>query len=439
MTVRNRLESGYKERCLLWRRVMEAALDQRGMSLTDLAQATGIDYPSIHRYLRSRDPIVPVPPYVVAPLAEAVARPPAEMLQALGLIESDLSELASRLLDARTSNERLRASIGDLASLRGSALVVQAATAKGWAAAAWPAREGAGDILIHVADRLTLEHAREDRDEAALLADLGDVLRDVGAVPIRDNVERRMWAGVASAAVGAHARHRWSIPTFGTPHLPLATAWPHLDPAPILLVSPTINSWVNDVAAVVAEALGYGLMGTRDLVQMAMPLRASPADRLEQRCRMLPRLLSARSERSWVLHHFGAPPPDLAAETDAAIERATLAGTLVFLREDDAMIQFACRSPHATYTESQLRDCQDRWASIAAASPRSITVAVKYGDHPLDEAADTRRERFWGRSFKLARRILVNLNAAHGGPPPEEWMFPTGSPLHHLKESRWAR
>jgi len=173
------------------------------------------------------------------------------------------------LIDAAYRLQKLELKLAEAMELAGSygrrggaAGVVRAAVASGrWAVAVWPAMEGTRDCPLHVADRIDIRSSDgtpTSNDDVWADPGLKAALRAAYAVPAKRTPR---WSTDSAAS-------HWAISHIGSPKSPVVQL-PHSGLVSVACVALVVDSWVNDVASLLATALGYGLTTTRDLAMEA--------------------------------------------------------------------------------------------------------------------------------------------------------------------------
>lgn len=203
-----------------------------------------------------------------------------------------------------------------------------------WAVAIWPAFEGPPACRMHVSDRIDLR-----RFDGASLSntsvfnhpDLHHALREAYAVP---SGRQPRWAGSEhDPSVSS-----WSISHIGAPSSPRRQA-AHPGIPSVHCFALTVESWVNDVASLLATSLGYGQTTTRDLAMEVTGVTAhstSPESRNAAQ-----RSLLARPPLRRVWSHHAVPAMDLDPFDTIRSDIPQ-----IWLREDDELLeQHAHKSP----------------------------------------------------------------------------------------------
>ena len=210
-----------------------------------------------------------------------------------------------------------------------------------WAVAIWPAVEGPADCRMHVADRIDFQRLHTDRpvhnDEVFHDEVLHSALREAYAVP---STRTPRWSGPKNDAVST-----WSISHVGAPMSPHRRS-AHPGAASVLCYALTVDSWVNDIASLLALALGYGLTTTRDLAMEVTrtPLGKSRTESLSHAHSAL--LAHPPGRRVWS-HHApaGIPCPDPFAVNKRDVP-------VVWVRETDALLEQHCAQRHLSLDEA---------------------------------------------------------------------------------------
>lgn len=243
-------------------------------------------------------------------------------------------ELFTKAFRLQNLQQKLDAAVDETAELgrrSGALTIVREAVSGGrWAVGVWPAYEGPDqDTVIHVADRLDFRPLGANQmrpwDDLGMRA----ALRATHAVR-SDGTPR--WDGALDS------ENRWSIVHVGSPRAStVESPWPGLNG--LCFLAPSIEGWVNDVAALTSFAIGYGLTTTRDL---ALDYQESPE---KSRSQPQDRWLSHRQllsdpprRRAW--SHFGQLL-DVAEHNAMVIEAAARGVVFVIITETDECLDKA--------------------------------------------------------------------------------------------------
>lgn len=249
--------------------------------------------------------------------------------------DGDLFDRSYRLHKLNMKLESATDAAAELGRSAGAARIVQEATLSGkWAVAVWPALEGPDPVTqMHVADRIDIRYIGHETSAnynaaAAIWADPGmkSALRSTHAVP-SNTVER--W----SAAPDQRVTH-WSISHVGSPRDPIVSdPWPGL--GSLCVLSSTRGSWVQDLAALVSLALGYGLTTTSNLA-MTMTGRSDKTAAASDRYALHSELLK-HSPRRRVWAHFGFSTGDGSPFGNSSAE-GDYRTRFIYLDESDDLI-----------------------------------------------------------------------------------------------------
>lgn len=330
------------------------------------------------------------------------------LLREMGVLEADVKD--ADLIDKALRLQKLELKLDDAriaSALVGrqagaSTIVHSAIESARWSVAVWPAYEGpSAEYRLHVADRIDL--ARIDGSAAELTVEdvwndpqMKAALRATRAVPSSTSPR---WAGATTLPVS-----QWSILHVGSPRDPLVDSpWPGL--GSLCFVSVTLDSWVNDVAALVALAIGYGLSSTRDLAMDVYGLSYGRS-RPEHRWVIHERLLaSPPSRRVW--SHYG---PLGGTQGSPFGEGAPLAGVsplFVFLDEEEELIYESHErwktSPVTPSIDEYLRS-RDGYQKLTLAMPSENLIKL-----PTRYFAD--RGARWEQALNHTLEVLKGLES----------------------------
>lgn len=323
-----------------------------------------------------------------------------EVYRAMGLLprepsDAELFDNATRLVRLERKFRDVVVKASDAGRRRGVGLITEAvAELDGWAVAVWPAVEGPDErARLHVADRIDFRHT-----------DLTG-----GHVPITEadvwQVRRLRRALLATHAVPEDGSARWSddvrdsawsIVHIGSPRDPLVDhAWPGL--RSLSLVATTPGSWVHEVAALTAMALGYGLNTTRDYAMDVFGLdyaRTRSWDRL----RAHTYLMHDPPQREVWSHH------GLCDDHERVFPDVPLPGVrYVLLNEsDDVVLRWWRRASARTVvaTGAEYLDSRDRM--LAQADGRSDVVVLDVDNRSGNAAR-------WAQALENVRAVLTLL------------------------------
>lgn len=256
-----------------------------------------------------------------------------------------------------------------------------------WAVAVWPAVEGPPSCRMHVADRLDLRRL-DGREISAqdVTADplLFRALRDGYAIPA---VRQPRWTSADDPTVS-----RWSLMHVGSPSSPFVRS-PHPGFQSIFCYATVIDSWVNDVASLLATALGYGLTTTRDL---AMEANGSPLTPLWNASKSQAHsYLLQEPPRRRVWSHYG--PVDGDCPNPFAARPGV---SCVWVRESDELLAYASELRRVP-EKNMLRD-RDRSEALAARVPSNMLIVV---DAELTAGIDERWEQVLRTVLTVFQRL----------------------------------
>lgn len=338
------------------------------------------------------------------------------------------------LIDAADRLQKLELKLADAMERAGSygrqggaAGVVRAATASGrWAVAVWPAVEGTPDCPLRVADRLDIRHSDgRPTSTGDVWADpaLKAALRAAYAVPARRTPR---WSTDQDTS-------HWAISYIGAPASPIVQL-PHAGVVSVSCVSLIVDSWVNDVASLLAAALGYGLTTTRDLAMEAYGLHSGVTRGEHRRTVHAVKLERPPQQRVWSHHAaLGVPPQNpfvprsgrwredvifiRLRESDALLQRylgRRLGHTLDELRADRALVDEYTRnlrnpSQIITYEVDAFDAIEDRWQQVLQCVSTALTSLVDRGFLTAD-LSDLHR-RLEREDAAVTRPLLAWLRA----------------------------
>lgn len=252
--------------------------------------------------------------------------------------------------------------------------IVAATMASGrWAVALWPVVEGPAGCRMHVADRLDFTSTtgagatrRQVFADPALFA----ALRAAFAVPATRTPRWETDPEVIRAG-------GWSVDRVGSPRAPLRTQ-EHPEIRSMGVVATTVHAWGNDLAGLLARAIGYGASTTRDLaieVNGLDSLIPEPRFRAEQHAYLL---ASPPARRVW--SHALLQP--LKGTDPFAVERGDV--PMVWLRESDEVLRRASRSKLLSLDFKALATIRDE--ATATASRHSHVDVIEVD--PPEQIAD---------------------------------------------------
>jgi hypothetical protein len=324
-----------------------------------------------------------------------------ELLAIMGMIvpasDTELVDAAVRLQKLELKIEDANARATELGRTSGAASIVQAAVRSGrWSVAVWPAWEGPEDAEpIHVADRVDI--MRIPTTKRALTAE--EVWKDPeikaalrSARAIRSAVTPRTSEGIVVPSSS------WSILNLGSPRDALvADPWRGL-PASICFGAATVDSWVNDVASIVALQIGYGLTSVRDLVMDIHGLtygEQTTTARLQVHDRLVER---PPRRRVWSFAGGLGVGPDDTAER---IRRA-LKGNTIFVILQESRRRLEETSEKRDIPLDDLERERDDWALLESALPRDRVIPL-----PV-EFLESRPER-WRQALEQSLDTLEAL------------------------------
>jgi hypothetical protein len=244
--------------------------------------------------------------------------------------DEELIDVAYRLqrLEQQLADATDRA--GSLGRREGASTVVRAAMKTGeWAVAVWPVVEGTPDCPLRVADRIDIRRTDgkpATADDVWQDPTLKAALRASYAVPASRSPRWSTEPGVA----------HWSITHVGSPRSPLVQLH-HPGTASVICLALTLDSWVNDVASLLATVLGYGLTLTRDLAMETYGLRAGHTTSHHRQIAY--ETVRDRLPESRVLSHYarlGTPPRSPFISPSHQWDKDVI---YVWLREGDDVLQ----------------------------------------------------------------------------------------------------
>lgn len=326
---------------------------------------------------------------------EAGNHDPGYLLTRMGLLpqteRSNAYSLAYRVTSLENRYRESLERMSELGRLYGVTSIVQAAArSMRWAAAVWPAVEGTPDCRMHVAARVDLRRldgAPATVDAAWADPDLHKALRDAYAIP---STRGPRWS-TADDTVS-----RWSILQLGGPMSPLRRIAHARLPA-VHCYSLTVASWINDVAHLVAYAIGYGFAPTRDVAMEVSGIHLGSTRAVDRTAAHAHFLKHTSTRRVWS-HH--APPTDEHPDPFAALDTDVVH---VWLRESDDLLR-----QHATARDGvdlnallRSRDDVDR---LAGTAERDVLVL------DVDVTADV--EQRWQQALAASRAVHDHLGSS---------------------------
>jgi hypothetical protein len=265
---------------------------------------------------------------------------------------------------------------GSLGRREGASMVVRAAMKTGeWAVAAWPVVEGPPDCPLRVADRIDIR--RTDRrpvttDDVWQDPTLKAALRASYAVPASRGPRWSTEPGVA----------HWSITHVGSPRSPLVQLH-HPGVASVICLALTLDSWVNDVASLLATALGYGLTLTRDLAMETYGLRAGHTTSRHRQIAY--ETIRDRLPESRVLSHYARLDNSPRSPFTSPSHHWDNDVIYVWLREDDDVLQEWIDRDYPEGTLEHLiihRQTVDDFASQVPNPAQVITLDISRQEGP---------------------------------------------------------
>jgi len=280
---------------------------------------------------------------------------PTHLLRAMSLLpeepdEREVYALAHRVQKLDQKYRRALERSAELGRDIGAARILRAVTETGeWAAAFWPAVEGPPDCRMHVADRVDLrrlDNAPVTHQDAWDDPILHEALRDAYAVP---STRGPRWSPDDERVT------RWSISHLGAPISPIRRTQ-HPGVASINCYAISVESWVNDIANLVALALGYGLSTTRDIAMEVTGIDLA-STRPEARRAAHAHFLAAPPLRRVWSHH--APPSNDQPDPFMTARRDVFHA---WIREDDELLERAAArgGQHSAHDFKRKRDELDQ-------------------------------------------------------------------------------
>lgn len=274
--------------------------------------------------------------------------------RAMGVIPASSENLAIELALAvhrlQVRYNRLQNDTAARGQAHGAAAIVQRACESGdWAVAVWPAIEGPPNCRMHVADRLDFRRtsgALFTRDD--LWNDFETVLRGAGAIPATSHPR---WTQATDDDVSSDGSARrishWAVPRVGAPRASTTSQpWPGV--SSITVVAVTVQSWANDVASHLADALGYGLSSTRDMSMDLFGIRDGV--NADEARRQLQQWLVEGPPRKRVWSHWSRTDPIL-----AGTERIPQDLRVLWLHESDELLAIELERSLYRQAGNQLR------------------------------------------------------------------------------------
>jgi len=380
-------------------------MSARGMSASMLAVKLGVDEEMVRNWRKGRThPQLSQLPLIAAALGmtgDTSARGlgnPLHLLRQMGLLphepdDQELFDAAYRLqkLELKLAEAMDRA--GSYGRREGAGGVVRAAVASGsWAVAVWPAIEGTSECPLHVADRLDIRRTdgrATSSDEVWRDPGLKAALRAAYAVPATRSPR---WSSDETVS-------HWAISYIGSPRGAVVSS-PHPGITSVACVALTVDSWINDIASLLAVCIGYGLTTTRDLAMEAYGLH-SGATLPEHRRAAHSALLQRPPETRVWSHHapLGIPVMDPLLPPFGRWRDDVL---YVWMRESDEVLQQWLERPQSPGTLNDLVADRDHVDALVAAlnSPQIVSVEVERRDSATDR---------WQQVLEAVSTILTTV------------------------------
>ncbi len=230
---------------------------------------------------------------------------------------------------------------------------------------------------------------------------------------------------------------------------------PKFLPESIVVLSITQGAWADNVAALIAKTLGWGIRNSASVYLHASPIEVGPSDEFIETMNRyrndgLSEVLRAPDKyRQTVTHHVGRPSIDGPDHpfVDAASDPYFLSRMpfIVLLSESDAAIRqqaLKVRQADGTprFSEEQWMQWRDDLRHSVETLPagRSIVVDVDLpnGQSSTDGAESVQSELLWQRTAKLADGLLDQLTSWGGARRPND---DTTGDRDALKVLRWRR
>lgn len=270
----------------------------------------------------------------------------------------------------------------------GASSIARAVTRSGkWAVAVFPAIEGPPDCRMHVADRIDIIRTDgEPTNDEEVFADplLHQSLRDAYAV--RSTRFPRWISEDASVS-------RWSVAHVGAPMSPRRRTT-HPGAVAALCYALTVESWVNDVASLLATAIGYGLSTTRDLAMEVTGVSAGSTSTAARNLAHSAFLRQPPKRRVWS-HH--AVPTEQVSDPFATRRDDV---PIVWIREDDVLLEQFARRPGSEPIEF-LKEGRDALDEQVRGRGADVLVIEAHG--ALDIAAR------WAQVLEHVRRSIEHF------------------------------
>lgn len=368
------------------------------------------------RRRRSRPTLEMLGPIVDALNVERRTPPGEDPFSLLGLLQqmkvipdnaddADIFDRAYRLLKLQLKQQDAEDAFSELGRRAGAARVVQAAvTSTKWAVAVWPAYDGPdANHQMHIADRIDIRRMdpEDGNVDDAVWADpaMKAALRGTNAMPSQRDLRR--WTESSPGEIS-----KWSIPHVTSPREPLVSAhWAGL--RGVALVATTRQSWVNEVASLVAIGLGYGLITTSQLAMTAIGLRPNNT-KVGDQYKMHQRLLTNPPHRR-VWSHWGMPPGMEGRPFGAYSKEEDSTPRFIFLDETDALLSETV-SDRLTFEE--LDDARAELRRASDTFPPTHLLRLKTERFVSDRPAR------WLQVFEQAAQILRWLSGPGMGTFP---------------------
>lgn len=346
-------------------------------------------------------------------IARALQLPdPLDVARALGMIEDspDSNQVVSMAFKVQRLQRQMAKSQQRRTVLRaatGAGEIVNRACDLGtWAVGVWPVEEGPRSCRLRVADRLDFKTSDgRPFDERELWKDLKVEIRMAGAIP---GPASPRWTSGQKVEPG----QRWSIPLIGAPRPSFASDSPSRL-ASVAVVSTTVASWSNSFAALLALALGFGFVSTRDL---AMEIEGSRRGKRNEATRFqVHQSLLQAPQTNMVWSHYSQPFSTGLIPASLGRKHA-----LIWVYESDEVLEFYTGRPECAYSLEDLKRFRDatseqvsRLAQSRQFQPDSsglvLTVETKHISEPEGDCSI--RDRKWGRALEQTAFVLRQLRA----------------------------
>lgn len=369
-------------------------LRKMGNSELSNALGAGITTDQVRHWTRGpTKPDISLIPRISKALGMGGPRPghddPTYILRKMGLLVSkkagDLADLSVRTQQLELRRQALLSTVGRLE--RGQMVVEMVRTAHKsgeWAVSVRPSIAGPADCRLHVADQIELSRVDGSSvtHQEVFNDDLWHELALRGRVELPDRIRRS----------SNPASPTWILSALAVPTEPLIRE-PHEGLRGLCLYGLTRDSGVNQIAYLMAAALGYGFTSTRALVLETTILEGGYTSWAE-RLMMHHRLLESPKERTVWSHH--APPhPD---DGPDPFEIAASDVPIVWLREHEDVLKRYCSRWEGATLKAHV-DFRNRCNQLADKYEGKVRVIdVNWSEDPDEK---------WAAMLNVTKQLLA--------------------------------